>query len=110
MDINVELIEYFASPLLPPLGKVLSWLYNGKKVFLLPYHADEKKQQRLVNKIKRLFKKLEEEYKIIEVYYNTQRHTCVSIEKEMYDIKMDVIETVFRKLNKEPKKKIVITI
>jgi len=97
-------------PILPPIGKVLSWLYEGKKVFLLPYYADEKKQQNLINKIKILFKKLDEEYKIIEVYYNTQRYTCVSMDTEIYDVKMDVIETLFRKLNKEPKKKIVITI
>jgi len=105
MEIDSEVI-----PLLPPLGKVLSWLYEGKKVFLLPYYADEKKQEKLLNKIKRLFKKLDEEYKILEVYYNTQRYTCVSIEQEIYDVKMDVIETVFKKLNKEPKKKIVIVI
>jgi hypothetical protein len=105
MEIDSEVI-----PLLPPLGKVLSWIFEGKKVFLLPYYAEVKIQQKLINRIKRLFKKLEEEYKIIEVYYNTQRYTCVSIEKEMYDMKMDVIETVFKKLNKEPKKKIVIVI
>ena len=105
MEIDSEVI-----PLLPPLGKVLSWIFEGKKVFLLPYYDEVKIQQKLINKIKRLFKQLDEEYKIIEVYYNTQRYTCVSIEKEMYDIKMDVIETVFKKLNKEPKKKIVIVI
>jgi hypothetical protein len=105
MEIDSEVI-----PLLPPLGKVLSWLYEGKKVFLLPYYAEVKKQQKLINKIERLFKKLGEEYKILEVYYNTQRYTCVSIEQEIYDVKMDVIETVFKKLNKEPKKKIVIVI
>ena len=97
-------------PILPPIGKVLSWLYEVKKVFLIPYYADVKKQEKLINKIKKLFKNLDEEYKIIEVYYNTQRYTCVSIEQEIYDVKMDVIETVFKKLNKEPKKKIVIVI
>ena len=85
-------------------------IHQNKKVFLLPYYAEVKKQNKLINRIKRLFKKLDEEYKILEVYYNTQRYTCVSIEQEIYDVKMDVIETVFKKLNKEPKKKIVIVI
>jgi hypothetical protein len=108
MEVESEAIHI--NPLLPPLGKVLSWFFEGKKNFLLPYYAEVKKQQKLINKIERLFKKLGEEYKYIEVYYNTQRYTCISIQQEIYDVKMDVIETVFKKLNKEPKKKIIIVI
>lgn len=105
MELDIEGI-----PILPPLKKILSWIYENKIIYILPHYDDENKQKIFLDKIHTILEKFEEDYNIIDVYCNSYRYTCITMDEETCDIKLDYIETELKKLKNEPKKKIVITI
>ena len=105
MELDIEGI-----PIIPPLKTILSWIYENKIIYLLPYYDDEKEQEIFRDKIHSILEKFEEDYKIINVYCNSYRYTCITMDEETCDVKLDYIETELKKLKKEEKKKIVIVI
>jgi len=89
---------------------------HKKTLYIIPYYDDNKKQQRLLKEIFKIFERLGEEYQIKFIYNNSEAYTGVEIDNFHFnEVKLDYLETEINRLKrlmlkKEPRKKIIIEI
>jgi hypothetical protein len=79
-------------------------------VYLLPYSDDTKEQNKILRKVKSIFKKINEDYHVGYVYNNDTKMTAIKSDN-FDDARNDYIETSFRKYKEyrmRPKKKQII--